>query len=183
MTLAPPGTRRIYSNAGFDALGAVVEARAGRPFEAVLRESVLTPLGMSDTSLRERPSQGLHGPLRDLCALAAELLRPTLLEAATFATATTVAFPGLVGLLPGVGRFDPLDWGLGFELHDGKSPHWMADANSPATFGHFGGSGTFVWVDPVADVALVVLTDRDYGPWALEAWPRFGERVLAAAMS
>ena len=180
MTLAAPGTRRIYSNAGFDVLGAVVEARTGRPFEAVLRDTVLTPLGMTGASLLERPSQGLHGSLRDASALATEFLRPTLVESATFAMATSVAFPGLVGMLPGVGRFDPLDWGLGFELHDGKSPHWMADTNSPATFGHFGGSGTFVWVDPVADVALVVLTDRDYGPWALDAWPRFGQRVLAA---
>ena len=180
-TLAPPGTRRIYSNAGFDALGALIEARSGRRFEGVIREIVLAPLGMSRTSLLERPSQGLHGTLADATALAAELLRPTLVEPATLATATSVAFPGLVGLLPGVGRFDPLDWGLGFELHDGKSPHWMADANSPTAFGHFGGSGTFTWVDPVADVALVVLTDREYGPWALEAWPRFAERVLAAA--
>ena len=73
------------------------------------------------------------------------------------------------------------DWGLGFELHDGKRPHWMGDRNSPATFGHFGGSGTFLWVDPVADLALAVLTDRDYGPWALEAWPGFSDRVLEAA--
>ena len=180
-TLAAPGTRRIYSNAGFDALGALVEARTGRPFEDVMRESVLAPLGMTRTSLLERPSQGLHGSLEDASAFAAELLRPTLVAPSTLAMATSVAFPGLVGLLPGVGRFDPLDWGLGFELHDGKSPHWMADANSPATFGHFGGSGTFTWVDPVADLALVVLTDREYGPWALAAWPRFAGRVLAAA--
>ena len=40
--------------------------------------------------------------------------------------------------------------------------------NGPATFGHFGGAGTFIWVDPVLDVALVCLTDRDYGPWALD---------------
>jgi CubicO group peptidase (beta-lactamase class C family) len=84
-------------------------------------------------------------------------------------------------MLPGVGRFDPLDWGLGFEIHDGKAPHWMGTANSPATFGHFGGSGTFVWVDPVADLALVALTDREYGPWALAAWPAFSDAVLAAA--
>ena len=75
--------------------------------------------------------------------------------------------PGWSASLPGVGRFDPLDWGLGFELHDGKSPHWMGTRNSPATFGHFGGSGTFLWVDPVADLAVVALTDRDFGPWAL----------------
>jgi len=181
LRLAAPGARRIYSNSGFDALGALVEARTGRPFEEVVRDSVLAPLGMARTSLVERPSQGLHGSLLDAGALAAELLRPTLVDPVTFAMAVSVAFPGLVGLLPGVGRFDPLDWGLGFELHDGKSPHWMADANSPATFGHFGGSGTFVWVDPAADVALVVVTDRGYGPWALEAWPRFSGRVLAAA--
>jgi CubicO group peptidase (beta-lactamase class C family) len=136
---------------------------------------------MTGTWLLERPSQGLHGPLADAVAFAAELLRPTLVEPETFRTASDVAFPGLVGLLPGVGRFDPLDWGLGFELHDGKSPHWMGAANSPATFGHFGGSGTFLWVDPIAPLALVVLTDREYGPWALEAWPRLSERVLVAA--
>lgn len=181
MTLAAPGARRIYSNAGFDAVAGHVAARTGRPFDVQMRSSVLEPLGMAGMSLRERPSQGLHGPATDAAALAGELLRPTLLRPDTFAMATSVAFPGLVGLLPGVGRFDPLDWGLGFELHDGKSPHWMADANSPATFGHFGGSGTFIWVDPVADVALVVLTDREYGAWALEAWPGFSGRVLAAA--
>ena len=92
-----------------------------------------------------------------------------------------MAFPGLVGLLPGVGRFDPLDWGLGFELHDGKAPHWMPATSSARTFGHFGGSGTCLWVDPVAGVALVALTDREYGPWALEAWPPLGDSVLAAA--
>jgi CubicO group peptidase (beta-lactamase class C family) len=57
----------------------------------------------------------------------------------------------------------------------------MGEDNSPSTFGHFGGAGTFLWVDPAADLALAVLTDRDYGPWALEAWPAFSDAVLAAA--
>ncbi len=142
---------------------------------------LLEPLGMRDTRLLERPSQGLHGPLADLAALTLELLRPTLVSTATLAAATTVAFPGLVGMLPGVGRFDPLDWGLGFELRDGKTPHWTGLSNSPATFGHFGGSGTFVWVDPVAGLGLATLTSREYGPWALEAWPSFSDAVLHAA--
>ena len=179
--IAAPGTRRIYSNGGFDTLGALVADRAGRPFEAVLGELVLEPLEMGATTLRERPSQGLHGPLDDLVALARELLTPTLLRPATFRLATSVAFPGLTGQLPGVGRFDPLDWGLGFELRDGKVPHWTGSRNSPATFGHFGGAGTFVWVDPVARLATVVLTDREYDAWALEAWPPFSDAVLASA--
>ena len=180
MPLAAPGAWRIYSNPGFDVLGALVAEREGRSFEAVLRDAVLDPLGMTGTSLVERPSQGLHGPLADLASLAAELLSPTLVRSETLAIATSVAFPGLVGVLPGVGRFDPLDWGLGFELRDGKVPHWTGSANSQGTFGHFGGAGTFLWVDPAVDVAVVVLTDREYGPWALEAWPGFSDAVLAA---
>jgi CubicO group peptidase (beta-lactamase class C family) len=179
--IAAPGTRRIYSNAGFDTLGTLLETRFDAPVEAVLADFVLTPVGMDRTRLLERPSQGLHGPLDDLVALAQELLTPSVVSAATFETATSVAFPGLIGLLPGVGRFDPLDWGLGFEVHDGKVPHWMGTRNSPATFGHFGGAGTFLWVDPVARLGTVVLTDREYEDWALEAWPPFSDAVLDAA--
>ena len=178
--LASPGTRRIYSNPGFDRLGALLAERDGEPLEQVLDRRVLEPLRMTGTELVGRPSDGLHGPLRDLAALARELLRPTLVTRATLDVGTTTAFPGLTGVLPGVGRFEPLDWGLGFELKDGKDPHWTGSRNSPRTFGHFGGSGTFLWVDPELDVALACLTDRDYAPWALQAWPPFSDAVIAA---
>jgi CubicO group peptidase (beta-lactamase class C family) len=181
--ISAPGRRRIYSNPGFDALGALLAERAGASFETVLDAMVLAPLGMAETRLLERPSQGLHGPLDDLVRLAAELLRPTLVSSRLFAEATTVAFSGLKGVLPGVGSFDPFDWGLGFELRDAKSPHWTGARNSPATVGHFGGSGTFLWVDPGAGVGLVVLTDRAFGPWALEAWPALSDAVLAAQVA
>jgi CubicO group peptidase (beta-lactamase class C family) len=179
--LAVPGTRRIYSNPGFDILGALLGEQDEAPIDASLRIRVLDPLEMSGTTLVERPSQGLHGPLRDLVRLAGELLRPTLIPAPLLAQATTVAFPGLPGVLPGVGRFDPLDWGLAFELRDGKAPHWTGTRNSPATFGHFGGAGTFIWVDPAIDVALACLTDREYDAWALQAWPSLSDEVIAAA--
>lgn len=181
--LAAPGTRRIYSNPGFDALGELVAARTGDPFETALDGWVLRPLGMTGTTLVDRPSQGMHGPLVDLVAFARELLRPAALPPTALAEATRVAFPGLVGVVPGVGRFDPCDWGLGFELHDAKAPHWMGERNSPATYGHFGGAGTFLWVDPAVDVALVVLTDREFDRWALDAWPRLSDAVLAAVSS
>ena len=179
--IAKPGTRRIYSNAGFDSLGELLAGRSGRPFEAVLAERVLAPLGMSGTSLEGRPSEGLDGPLDDLVRLARELLRPTLVSRGTFEMATSVAFPGLKGLLPGLGTFDPLDWGLGFEIRDGKVPHWTGTRNSPGTFGHFGGAGTFLWVDPDLDRALVCLTDREFGPWALDAWPAFSDIVIESS--
>jgi CubicO group peptidase (beta-lactamase class C family) len=92
--------------------------------------------------------------------------------------ATTVAFPGLDGVLPGFGRQRPNDWGLGFEIRDGKTPHWTGSTNSPATFGHFGRSGTFLWVDPAAGLACACVTDRDFGPWAAEAWPVLSDAVI-----
>ena len=177
--LARPGSRRIYSNPGFDRLGAIVEERAGKPFDRVVGEWILGPLGMSGASLVDRPSQGLHGNLDDLTALAGELLRPTLLPRPVLAAATAVAFPGLPGVVPGVGRFDACDWGLGFELHGTKDPHWMGRRNSSRAFGHFGGAGTFLWVDPDAALALAVLTDREFGPWGLGAWPALSDAVLA----
>jgi CubicO group peptidase (beta-lactamase class C family) len=178
--LARPGTRRIYSNPGFDILGDVLGERDGTAIDVALRTRVLGPLGMLETNLVGRPSEGLRGPLRDLAALGRELLRPTLVTRATLDLATATAFPGLPGVLPGIGQFDPLDWGLGFELRDAKDPHWTGSRNSPATFGHFGGSGTFVWVDPALDVALACLTDHDYGPWALDAWPSLSDAVISA---
>jgi CubicO group peptidase (beta-lactamase class C family) len=49
---------------------------------------------------------------------------------------------------------------------------------SPRTFGHWGGSGTFVWVDPDARLALALLTDLEFGDWAKEAWPAFSDAVV-----
>src|SRR5438270_8544383 len=172
------GRRRTYSNAGFEALAEHVARRAEMPFDEYLLGAVLRPLGLA-AELRGSPASGLHGSLDDLLLLASELQRPQLIAAETLAEATTVQFPGLSGVVPGLGRMDPNDWGLGFELRDAKSPHWTGAHNSPATFGHFGGSGTFVWVDPNADTALACLTDLDFGPWALEAWPRLSDAVLA----
>jgi CubicO group peptidase (beta-lactamase class C family) len=180
--ISAPERTRIYSNVGYDLLGALLEERSGQPIATVLEHEVLGPLGMSGTRLIGRPSAGLYGPLDDLARFGRELLRPSLPSPATLAAATTVAFPGLAGVLPGLGRFDPLDWGLGFELRNGKEPHWTGTHNSPATFGHFGASGTFLWVDPVVDRALACLTERPFGPWALQAWPALSDAVLETAV-
>ena len=176
--IAKPGQRRIYSNVGFEVLAQTVADAAEMPFEQYLSEAVLRPLAM-DAELCGSPAAGLDGTLDDLLRLAAELQRPTLVAPETLAEATTVQFPGLAGVLPDVGRMDPNDWGLGFELKNGKSPHWTGARNSARTFGHFGGTGTFLWIDPEAGIALGCLTDRQFGEWALEAWPRLADAVLA----
>jgi CubicO group peptidase (beta-lactamase class C family) len=177
--LAPPGERRLYSNAGFEQLADTVTAACGIQFADYLADGVLLPLGMASTRLVGSPAFGAESTCADLARFAAELQAPKLVAAQTMVEATTVAFPGLNGVLPGLGHQRPNDWGLGFELKDHKSPHWTGSANSPGTFGHFGRSGTFVWVDPVAKVSCVVLTDRDFGEWSKQVWPVFSDAVLA----
>jgi CubicO group peptidase (beta-lactamase class C family) len=176
--LQPPGRRRIYSNRGIELAASLVGDRAGMEFGDYFRASVVVPLGLAGT-LRGSPAWGYRGPLGDLLALGRELLAPTLVSAETLGEATAVQFPGLVGVLPGWGRMEPNDWGLAFELRDGKSPHWTSARNSPRTFGHFGAAGTFLWVDPELGAACGVLTDKEFGDWAIDAWPRFNDAVVA----
>ena len=176
--IAPPGTRRIYSNAGFDQLGRLLADRTGMATATYLREAVCSPLGMASTKLRGSPAKGAWSSVEDLATFARELLQPTLLSAETLALATATVFPGLAGVLPGIGRMTPNDWGLGFELRDHKSPHWTGTTCSESTYGHFGRAGGFLWVDPAIAMALVCLTDRDFGPWSLTAWPELSDAVI-----
>ena len=180
-TIMEPGRRRIYSNTGIEVAAGLLEERAEMSFADYLAEAVAQPLGLAGR-LDGSPAYGYRGPLDDLLAVGRELLQPTLVAAETLAEATAVQFPGLDGVLPGFGRMEPNDWGLTFELRDGKSPHWTGSRNSEATFGHFGRSGTFLWIDPDAGVACGVLTDRQFGDWAKEAWPPFSDAVLAEAL-
>jgi CubicO group peptidase (beta-lactamase class C family) len=178
-SISPPGRRRVYSGGGFEVLGGLVEQRMGSSVADYLATAVFEPLGMTTSTLAGSAASGGMGSARDLLAFARELLAPTLVDRETLSQATTVAFPGLDGVLPGFGRRDPNDWGLGFELRDGKDPHWTGRTNSPATFGHFGQQGSFLWVDPRIGLACVALTSVPFGAWAAQAWPRFSDAVIA----
>jgi CubicO group peptidase (beta-lactamase class C family) len=174
--IAKPSSRRIYSDYGFEVLADHVAAKAEMPFARYFGE-VLSPAGIA-AELHGSAGSGARGSGDALLELARELLTPSLIAPETLAEATEVAFPGLVGVLPGFGRMEPNDWGLGYELRDDKRPHWTGSRNSPQTFGHFGQTGTFLWVDPDSGAACACLTDLAFGDWAKEAWPRLSDAVI-----
>ncbi|MEP7202348.1 MAG: serine hydrolase domain-containing protein [Ilumatobacteraceae bacterium] len=182
--IAKPGRTRIYSNTGIEIAAQAVSDTSGMPFDQYLDEAVLHPLGMSSTVLRGSPAHRIWSTAADLTRFVAEIRSPKLLAPPSVLEATTVQFPELGGIVPGVGRFAPCPWGLGFEIRGDKQPHWTGTTNSPKTFGHFGGAGTFMWVDPAAGVACLALTDRPFDEWpnaALHLWPTFSDAVLAEA--
>lgn len=177
---------RIYSNTGFERAADELAAEAAMPFEDYFREALLDPLGLEDTTLDGSTAHGISSTLTDMIRFVGELRRPELLAPTTVRDAIGPQYPSLGGIVPGVGRFDRCPWGLGVELHGDKSPHWMGRANSAATFGHFGGAGTMMWVDPLADIAVVALTDRPFDEWgddAVRHWSAFSDAALGEARS
>jgi CubicO group peptidase (beta-lactamase class C family) len=175
-----PATRRVYSNVGIELAAQLVEQATHIPFADYLHEAVSGPLRLSNTVLDGSPAKAGRSCVTDLARVVHELLSSSgLLSAPMRADLASVQYPGLRGVLPGFGAQDPNDWGLGFEIRGTKAPHWTGSANSPATFGHFGQSGTLLWIDPGARLGLVVLTDRDFGDWARENWPILADEVLA----
>ncbi|HEU0192400.1 MAG TPA: serine hydrolase domain-containing protein [Mycobacterium sp.] len=181
-TMAKPGTRRVYSNYGFGVLAEALQRASGIEFGDYLAGAVFEPLGMTASRLDGGAAAAGFGgtsTVADLVAFAGDLLAPRTVSARLHAEAVTVQFPGLDGVLPGYGVQRPNDWGLGFEIRGGKSPHWTGSANSPRTYGHFGQSGTLTWVDPETELVLIVLTDRVFGDWARPLWPALADAVIA----
>lgn len=176
--MAAPGQRRIYSNRGIELAAELLEQRTARQFSTLVEERVLRPLGMVGTRLEGSPAHGAMGNITDLGLLAQELLSPRWFSPTLVALATAPVFAAISGVLPGFGRQEPNDWGLGFEIRGHKAPHWMSPQNAPSAFGHFGQSGAFLWVDPCAELACVAAGDTAFGPWAAQAWPRLATRVL-----
>ncbi|MGO3830946.1 MAG: serine hydrolase domain-containing protein [Corynebacterium casei] len=173
----PVEDRRIYSSAGYEWAAEIVADAAGMAFEDYLHEGLLKPLGMNSTRLEGSAGHGLISSVDDLAKFASEVLNPQIIHSDTLAEMRTIQYPDLRGIVPGYGMHRPCPWGLGFEIHGEKDPHWMG-ANMPAdAVGHFGMSGTYLWV--AGDYAMVALADRDFGEWAKPLWQETNQEIWA----
>jgi len=105
------------------------------------------------------------------------VLEPRLLAPETRREAMTNQFGDLRGIVPGYGMQKPCPWGLGFEIKVEKAPHWTGDGMPAETVGHFGMSGTYLWV--AEGSAMVALTDREFGDWAKPLWQETNTAVWA----
>jgi CubicO group peptidase (beta-lactamase class C family) len=159
-------------------IGAHVAEHVEMDFDEYLAEAVFVPLGMDGADLLGSPAKDVHCTIDDLAAFVAELRTPQLIAATTALEATTNQFGDVEGVVPGLGKFSPCNWGLGPEIRGHKWPHWTGSRNSSSTFGHFGGSGTFIWIDPVAHVAAFSLANREFDDWAMACWPTFSDAIL-----
>lgn len=181
-----PFTKRIYSNYNFELAALRAEKVVGKPWMDWVRETVLEPLGMNGTVLSHSPAWGAVGSVSDLARLAGELLNP---EAGVlgFTERNLDAFcaphhPGLRGLLPGYGPQKDNLWATGVELHGAKSPHYLPASFPPEVIGHFGQSGSFIWVDRRAGVAGAFLGAQKFGSVHKARWPELNAQIRELAL-
>ncbi len=187
--IVPPVSKRIYSNLGFELLCRFVEDQSQIDHFDYIREAIFAPLAMKTMSMttnrylesgRTGGAARMVGSAGDLIKIIVELLEPSLFQSETLAEAIKPQFPQLSGVLPGFGRYANNTFGLGFEVHGDKSPHWMSDATSNQSYGHFGQSGVFIWIDPVLRRGLIFLAERDFGPEQRRLWPILSERFATS---
>jgi CubicO group peptidase (beta-lactamase class C family) len=172
-----PGRAYIYSDLGPDVLGFVVEAIAGMPLDAFVRERVFAPLGMNDTffappdSVRSRIAPtigqglvhdenaqalggiaghaGLFGTADDLAVFAQMMLNGGIYDGRRIVNESTVRL------------FTQRSAGsraLGWEMAEGR--HGAGQYLSPSAYGHVGFTGTSLWIDPQRDLFVILLTNR-----------------------
>lgn len=187
---AAPGERFRYSDIGFLALGRLVEKVTGESLDQLARERIFSPLKMNSSRYRPPSSwrnqiaateklpwgEVLKGRVHDPTAY---LLGGVAGHAGLFSTAVDLSrFCQMIlneGNLDGIqllqsatvrrmtspqspGGKDDLR-GLGWDIQTAYSSP-RGDYFSPQSFGHTGYTGTSIWIDPVCQTYLIILSNR-----------------------
>jgi uncharacterized protein YbbC (DUF1343 family) len=181
---AVPGATSIYSDLGFILLEEVIRRVASRELPAFAAETIFAPLGMRDTvflptdALRQRAAwtelvdgvwrvgvvhdprayllggvaghAGLFSTADDLALYARAILGGGAADGRRILEPGTVATMIAPHDVPGGIR--ALGWSV-------QSP-WRGEGLSPRAIGHFGFTGTALWIDPEKDLFVLVLTNR-----------------------
>ncbi|AOZ73138.1 hypothetical protein BK816_07410 [Boudabousia tangfeifanii] len=176
--VSPPETRRIYSNCGIEIAADFVAERVGTTAGELLRAEVVRPLGLDTWQFFESVAHGGVLSARDLIKFVREVMSPTLLPTELAKQALTVQYPELAGILPGFGKQDPNTWGLGFEIRDQKEPHWSSPENSPKMAGHFGQSGSFIWIEPERGLGAAFVGAKPFSQEHKAIWPELNTQIL-----
>ena len=181
----PPETNFIYSDINFIILGELVSRISGKPLDVYCDEHIFKPLGMKDTGfkpspdLRPRiaPTEYQHGSQgKILCGEvhdpAARSMGGVTGHAGLFSTANDLAIFAQM-ILDGGSRRDVqiLSPRMIEKMTTPQSPPeslplrglgWNIDSSlgSIGSFGHKGYTGTGIWIDPVSNTYVIILTNR-----------------------
>jgi uncharacterized protein YbbC (DUF1343 family) len=180
----PPGTRFVYSDINFETLGFVVEKVAGMPLNEFAAKNVFEPLGMKHTRFLppdawkpmiaptqyDEQNRMLRGVVHDPTA---RRMGGVAGHAGLFSTADDLAIfaQGMVTGSKVLSREavekmstpqTPANAasvrGLGWDI-DSPFASNRGDLLPVGSFGHTGFTGTSLWIDPVTDTYIILLTN------------------------
>lgn len=186
-----PGTAYLYSDINFAILGALVQRLSGLPLDVYCARHIFRPLDMHDTSFKPAPAQQTriaptayhYGKLRVgiVHDPTASRMGRVAGHAGLFSTADDLAlFARMLldgGSTTGVRILNPL---MVEQMTTPQSPPhkprlrglgWDIDAPFAANrsalppvgaYGHTGFTGTSLWIDPVSQTYVILLTNRVY---------------------
>lgn len=196
----------VYSDLGYMLLGFVVERVTGQSLATFTQEQIFRPLqansltfGIQDRKEKdvlkniapteEDPWRGhlLHGEVHDENAAA---LGGIAGHAGLFGTTQAVAqvtkawLDGYLGK-PSILQQDSVkefvkaqpgtSWGLGWDTpsRPSSSGQWF----SPESFGHLGFTGTSIWIDPIRELEVILLSNRVHPTRANQAIKTFRPKL------
>ncbi|MFZ0744138.1 MAG: serine hydrolase [Terracidiphilus sp.] len=181
----PPGTRFVYSDINFETLGFLVEKVSGVPLNEYASTHIFGPLGMHDTRFlppndwipRIAPTQydengkmlrgvvhdptarrmggvaghaGLFSTADDLAKFAQELLSGSkIMSRLMIEKMSTPQQPASAASLRGLG------WDIDSPFATNRGVLLPV-----GSYGHTGFTGTSLWIDPVTDTYIIILTNR-----------------------
>lgn len=186
--LTAPGTRVVYSDINFIALGELVRRVSGEPLDVYAARHIFGPLGMGDTGFAPPPAARSRIAPTDVQQGA--LRWGAVQDPTAYRMQGVAGHAGLFGTADDLSRFAQMllgggalhgqrilsaasvlrmtlaqrlpggvQRGLGWDI---ASPYAGGQdvAFGPQSFGHTGYSGTSLWIDPKRGWYLIILTSR-----------------------
>jgi CubicO group peptidase (beta-lactamase class C family) len=175
--LAKPEEKRIYSIAGYRVIAKVLENQLSISFPTLVKDLILNNCELFDMSPPVTGDSGLKGTIEGLYKLSKRLLLADIpgISAESLKKSTSNHFGVSLGVVPGIGFYSDNSWGLGFEIKGKKTGHWMPKCASLETFGHFGRSGAFFFVDPLNLIAFSGISRYGFQKDSRLVWSKMGE--------
>ena len=203
----PPGSRFLYSDINFETLGFIVEKATGTPLNDFANTNIYTPLGMKDTrflppaewSTRIAPTQydengkmlrgivhdptarrmggvaghaGLFSTADDLSKFADDILsNHKVLTATATQKMSTPQQPANAASLRGLG------WDIDSPFSTNRG-----ELLPVGSFGHTGFTGTSLWIDPITDTYIILLTNAVHPNGGKGATVSLRSRVATAVV-
>jgi CubicO group peptidase (beta-lactamase class C family) len=207
---APPGTRAEYSDIGFIILGIALERIADESLDCFCQREVFAPLGMTSTTFN--PPIEIRGdipPTDDDRTFRRRIIQGEVQDENASVLGGVAAHAGLFSTAADLARFAhamlnagrpilrpetvalftrresaPTGTSRALGWDTPSVPSQSGKHFSQQSYGHLGYTGTSLWIDPVRQLSITLLTNRTWPDCSNQAIkqvrPRFHDAVIEA---